>query len=44
MALGQFLSEYFGFPANSHSTNCFTFINHRANPTLCSLDTDSVAM
>jgi hypothetical protein len=24
MALGQVFSEYFGFPANLHSTNCFT--------------------
>jgi hypothetical protein len=24
VALGQVFSEYFGFPCNLHSTNCFT--------------------
>jgi hypothetical protein len=27
VALGQVFSEYFGFPANSHSTNCPTITN-----------------
>jgi hypothetical protein len=26
VALGQIFSEYFGSPANSHSTDCSTFI------------------
>jgi hypothetical protein len=26
VALGQVFSEYFGSPANSHSTDCFTLI------------------
>jgi hypothetical protein len=26
VALGQVLSEYFGFPANSHTTDCSTII------------------
>jgi hypothetical protein len=26
--LGQIFSEYFGFPANSHSTDCSLFIHH----------------
>jgi hypothetical protein len=26
VALGQVFSEYFGFPANSHSTDCSIFI------------------
>jgi hypothetical protein len=26
VALGQVFSEYFGFPANPHSTNCSTII------------------
>jgi hypothetical protein len=26
VALGQVFSEYFGFPANSHSTDCSTVI------------------
>jgi hypothetical protein len=26
VALGQVFSEYFGFPANSHSADCSTFI------------------
>jgi hypothetical protein len=26
VALGQVFSEYFGSPANSHSTDCTTFI------------------
>jgi hypothetical protein len=26
VALGQDFSEYFGFPDNSHSTDCFTLI------------------
>jgi hypothetical protein len=26
--MGQVFSEYSAFPANSHSTNCTTFINH----------------
>jgi hypothetical protein len=26
VAVGQVFSEYFGFPANSHSTDCSTII------------------
>jgi hypothetical protein len=29
VALGQVFSEFFGFPANSHSTYCSTFIIYR---------------
>jgi hypothetical protein len=28
VALGQDISEYFGFPANSHSTNFTIFIHY----------------
>jgi hypothetical protein len=29
LALRQVFSEYFGFPANSHSTDCLTLIIYR---------------
>jgi hypothetical protein len=28
VALGQVFSEYFDFPANSHSADCFTLIGY----------------
>jgi hypothetical protein len=41
VALKQFFSEHFIFPARSHSTHCSTLNDHPL-PALCSFDVDSV--
>jgi hypothetical protein len=42
VALGRIFSKYFGFPVDSHSTNCSTFITHSSYRRRNSLDTNSV--